>query len=48
MSTMGYKGYIARISFSTVERVFVGKVFGVRDVIGFRGASVDELEAAVE
>lgn len=43
---MDYKGYIARISFSAVERVFVGKVFGVRDVIRFRGASVDELEAA--
>ena len=46
MSTMGYKGYIARISFSAIERVFIGKVFGVRDVIGFHGASVDELEAA--
>jgi len=46
MSTMSYKGYTARISFSAVERVLIGKVFGVRDVPRFRGASVDELEAA--
>ncbi len=46
MSTMSYKGYVARISFSALERVLIGKVFGVRDVPRFRGASVDELEAA--
>lgn len=46
MSTMCYKGYVARISFSALERVLIGKVFGVRGVPRFRGASVDELEAA--
>jgi predicted HicB family RNase H-like nuclease len=46
MSTMIYQGYSARIEFDAEDRVFVGHIAGIRDVVGFHGASVDELEAA--
>lgn len=46
MSAMNYKGYFARVEFDPEDHVFVGRVVGVRDVIGFHGASVEELENA--
>ena len=46
MNTMIYKGYSARIEFDEVDRIFVGHLAGIRDIIGFHGSSVDELEAA--
>ncbi len=46
MNTMIYKGYNARIEFDEQDRIFVGHLAGIRDIIGFHGSSVDELEAA--
>lgn len=46
MKTMTYKGYAARIEFDAADRIFVGHVAGIRDTVGFHGASVDELEQA--
>jgi len=46
MNTMRYKGYSARIEFDAQDRLFVGRIAGIRDIIGFHGATVDELEAA--
>ena len=46
MNTMLYKGYNARIEFDDVDRIFVGHLAGIRDIVGFHGSSVDELEAA--
>lgn len=46
MSNMTYKGYSARIEFDAEDRLFVGHLAGVRDIVGFHGASVAELEAA--
>ncbi|MCM2313492.1 MAG: type II toxin-antitoxin system HicB family antitoxin [Steroidobacteraceae bacterium] len=46
MKVMSYKGYAARIEFDAEDRVFVGHVAGIRDTVGFHGASVDELERA--
>lgn len=46
MRTMSYKGYAARIEFDAGDRIFVGHVAGIRDTVGFHGASVDELEQA--
>jgi predicted HicB family RNase H-like nuclease len=46
MNTMSYKGYSARVEFDAEDRLFVGHIAGVRDIVGFHGASVDELEAA--
>jgi len=52
MNTMKYKGYTARIEFDDRDSVFVGRVLGVRAIIGFHGETVDELrrdfEAAID
>jgi predicted HicB family RNase H-like nuclease len=44
MKAMDYKGYFARVEFDAEDRIFVGHVIGIRDVVGFHGESVDELE----
>lgn len=46
MSAMTYKGYTARVEFDAEDRLFVGHLAGVRDIIGFHGSSVAELERA--
>ena len=43
---MNYKNYSAKIEFDQVDNIFVGHVIGIRDVIGFHGESVKEIEAA--
>lgn len=43
---MAYKGYLAQIEYSAEDRLFVGHLAGIKDIIGFHGATVDELEAA--
>lgn len=46
MNTMSYKGYSARVEFDAEDRLFVGHLAGIRDIVGFHGESVAELEAA--
>jgi predicted HicB family RNase H-like nuclease len=46
MNMMKYKGYIARIEFDEEDRIFVGHLAGIKDIVGFHGTTVDELEAA--
>ncbi len=41
---MEHKGYRARIEFDEEDKIFVGRVLGIRDVIGFHGSNVKELE----
>ena len=48
MNTMTYKGYAARIEYSSEDGCFVGHVAGIRDVVGFHGDSVSELRSAFE
>jgi len=43
---MHYNGYDARVEFDADDRIFVGHIAGIRDIVGFHGASVDALEAA--
>ena len=45
-NTLTYSGYSARVEFDAEDRLFVGHIAGIRDIVGFHGASVDELEAA--
>jgi len=45
-NAMTYKGYTARIEFDAEDRVFFGRLAGIRDIITFHGETVDELEAA--
>lgn len=48
MTVMNYKGYAARIEYSEEDGLFVGHITGIRDVVGFHGESVQELQNAFE
>lgn len=43
---MNYRGYQAIVEFDDEDRVFHGRVAGLRDVVTFAGESVAELEQA--
>ena len=43
---MKYKSYVARIDYDEVDRIFVGHLAGIKDIVGFHGTTVDELENA--
>ncbi len=43
---MNYKGYLAKVEFDAADHIFVGRIVGIRDVVGFHGESVTELETA--
>jgi len=45
---MKYKGYTARIEYSEEDGCLVGRVLGIRDIIGFHGDSVEEVRQAFE
>ena len=46
MNTMTYKGYTARIEYDDEDKIFVGHLAGITDIVGFHGQSVKELELA--
>ena len=46
MNMMKYKGYIARIEYDEEDRIFVGHLAGIKDIVGFHGTTVDDLESA--
>jgi len=48
MNAMNYKGYFAKVEFDAEDRIFVGHIIGIRDVVGFHGASVEELEKSFQ
>ena len=45
-NAMIYKGYAARIEYDAQDRIFFGRLSGIRDIVTFHGKTVDELEAA--
>jgi predicted HicB family RNase H-like nuclease len=45
---MTYKGYRARVTFDDEAELLHGEVLGLRDVVTFRGSSIDELRDAFE
>jgi len=46
MKAMNYKGYCARVEYDADDRIFVGRLIGLHDIVSFHGTNVDELEAA--
>ena len=46
MSVMSYKGYMARVEYDAADEVFVGRLAGINDVVGFHADTVDGLKAA--
>ena len=45
-NTMTYKGYAARIDYDDEDEIFVGRIAGIRDSVGFHASSVSELRDA--
>jgi predicted HicB family RNase H-like nuclease len=46
MNVLEYKGYSARVELDPDDECFVGRLAGINDVVGFHGASIEELKAA--
>ena len=46
MNAMKYNGYTARVEYDEDDRIFVGHLAGIEDIVSFHGSTVDELEAA--
>ena len=45
-NTMAYQGHTASMAFDTNDKIIVGRVLGIDDIISFHGSSVAEFEAA--
>lgn len=43
-NTMSYKGYTASMIFDAEDKIIVGRVLGIDDVISFHGESVSQFE----
>ena len=41
-TTMNYKGYTASMTFDPEDRVIVGRVLDINDIVSFHGESVTE------
>ena len=48
MSKMSYQGYTAHIEYDDRDAIFVGRVLGIDDIIGFHADSVAALRSAFE
>jgi len=46
MNIMKYKGYVAHIEYDEEDRIFVGHLAGIKDIVGFHGTTVNKLESA--
>jgi predicted HicB family RNase H-like nuclease len=44
-SAMTYKGYTASMAFDVEDKIIVGRVEGIDDIIAFHGESIAEFEA---
>lgn len=44
--SMSYKGYSARVEYDDEDGIFVGRIAGIRDGVGFHADSVAELREA--
>jgi len=47
-NSLTYRGYAARIEFSSEDESFIGHIAGIEDTIGFHGESISELKKAFE
>jgi len=46
MNAMMYRGYAARTEYDAEDRIFVGRLTGIEDIVVFHGSTVDQLEQA--
>lgn len=47
-NTMTYKNLTAHIQFSAEDNLFVGRLIGIEDIVGFHADTVADLRAAFE
>ena len=40
--------YSAKIEYDPIDKIFVGHILGIRDIVGFHGSTVEELETAFQ
>ena len=45
-NVMAYKGYTARVEYDDEDRIFTGRLAGIRDGVGFHADTVEGLRAA--
>lgn len=48
MNLLRYKGYTAAVEFDADDRLLVGRIAGINDVVGFHGSDADEVVAAFQ
>ncbi len=46
MITTTYRGHIANAEYSKEDECYVGHLVGIKDIVGFHGESIAELEVA--
>lgn len=46
MNEMSYQNYSAKVEYDSIDKIFVGHIIGIRDIVSFHGNTVAELEAA--
>lgn len=46
INVMTYKGYTASMAFDAEDRIIVGRVLDIDDIVAFHGASVAEFESS--
>lgn len=46
MNEMIYQNYSAKVEYDSIDKIFVGHIVGIRDIVGFHGSTVEELESA--
>ena len=47
MNSMTYRGYTARMEFDPDDKIIVGRVLDIDDIVTFHGTSVAEFEGAL-
>ena len=47
MNSMTYRGYTARMEFDPDDKIIVGRVLDIDDIVTFHGTSVAEFESAL-
>jgi predicted HicB family RNase H-like nuclease len=48
MNEMRYGDYSAKIEYDPYDKIFVGHINGIHDIVSFHGATVEELESAFQ
>ncbi len=43
-NVLQYKGYTGSVAFDAEDKIFYGRVLGIRALIGFEGTTVEDLE----